>query len=128
MRANVYHYNALVRRVVDGDTIILDVDLGFGVWVHEQSFRLLGINAREHSMAGGVEATSHLMGILPAGTPVRVSSVKNDKYGGRFDARIELAGGHDLASELITTGWAAPWAGTGEKPLPAWPRPASVGE
>ncbi len=117
-----WQYRATVSRVVDGDTVMLDVDLGFGVVLQKQSFRLLGLNAREHSMEGGVQATSHLMSVLPAGTEVTVSSVKRDKYGGRFDAQITLPDGSDLNRLLIEQGWAAPWHGQGDKPLPAWPR------
>lgn len=28
----MYQYNCKIRRVVDGDTIDVDVDLGFGTW------------------------------------------------------------------------------------------------
>lgn len=119
-----YEYRATVRRVVDGDTVILDVDLGFNMSLNKQSFRLLGINAREHTMPGGIEAADHLAQILPVGTPVVVSSVKTDKYGGRYDGLIQLPNGRDLAADLVQDGWAASWTGSGTKPLPPWPRTA----
>ena len=43
----MYEYRAYVRRVYDGDTITVDIDLGFGIIVKEQKIRLLGINAPE---------------------------------------------------------------------------------
>lgn len=118
-----YSYRAELLRVIDGDTVILDVDLGFNSWLRYQSFRLLGVNAREKSDLGGPEAKAHLSELLPPGTIVTLTSVKADKYGGRFDAVITMADGRDLAQELIRGGWAAPWTGAGAKPVPPWPRP-----
>ena len=43
----MYEYSALVTDVYDGDTITVDLDLGFGVVMHGQKFRLLGIDAPE---------------------------------------------------------------------------------
>ena len=43
----MYRYNAKVIRVYDGDTIWVDIDLGFGVWMKNQSIRLKGINTPE---------------------------------------------------------------------------------
>lgn len=113
---------AQVVRVVDGDTVILDVDLGFGVTKRAQSFRLRGCNARERSTVGGREATENLRSLLPVGSCVTLTSIRPDKFGDRYDARITLPDGRDLAQLLIESGWAAPWDGTGERPLPAWPR------
>jgi micrococcal nuclease len=42
-----YKYKALVNSVSDGDTLNLDIDLGFGVWLRNQKIRLYGINAPE---------------------------------------------------------------------------------
>ncbi len=44
---SLYHYRATYRRTIDGDTIVLDIDLGMGVWLHDQSVRLFGINTPE---------------------------------------------------------------------------------
>lgn len=116
-----YVYNAVVHRVIDGDTVVLNVDLGFGTWVMAQSVRLLGVNAREQSSAGGREAAQHMSELLPHGTPVLVRTVRPDKFGGRYDAAIQLADGRDLATVLIASGYAAAWNGTGRKPVPSWP-------
>lgn len=42
----MYNYKAVVTRVVDGDTVIARVDLGFHIFITE-TFRLLHINAPE---------------------------------------------------------------------------------
>lgn len=113
---------AVVVRVIDGDTVVLDVDLGFNLWLREESFRVLGCNAREHNAPGGQEAIANLRGILPVGTRVQLTSVKPDKFGGRYDALLTLPDGEDLTQLLVRTQWAAAWDGTGTKPVPPWPR------
>jgi endonuclease YncB( thermonuclease family) len=120
-----YQYNAVVVRVVDGDTFVGHVDLGFGVWLHDQNFRLLGINAREKKDPGGPEARENLAGLLPAGLAITLTTVKADKYGSRYDAHVLLPGNAILSQMLVQTGWAAAWSGAGTKPVPPWPRTAS---
>lgn len=120
----MFEYRAIVARVIDGDTIVADVDLGFGVWLHEQHFRLLGLNAREHTDPGGREATANLTVLVPAGAVITLISVKPDKYGGRYDASITLSDGRVLNHLLVDTEWAAAWSGAGAKPVPPWPRTA----
>jgi micrococcal nuclease len=43
----MYTYNATVTNVYDGDTITVDIDLGFGIWMKGQKIRLYGINTPE---------------------------------------------------------------------------------
>lgn len=47
MEAGLYNYRAIVRKVYDGDTCTVDIDLGLGCWVHGESIRLYRINAPE---------------------------------------------------------------------------------
>lgn len=42
-----YHYSAKVVDIHDGDTIKVDIDLGFGVILKNQTFRFFGINTPE---------------------------------------------------------------------------------
>lgn len=116
-----YVYDAVVVRVVDGDSVDLDVDLGFRVWLREVPFRLAGCNARELGSPGGPEARDHLTGVLPTGLAVTVRSIKADKYA-RWDAQVVMPDGSDLVQQLIAGQWAAPWNGLGVKPVPVWPR------
>jgi len=46
-RPGLYTYRAFVRKVYDGDTVTLDIQLGFDVVLREQKVRLLRINAPE---------------------------------------------------------------------------------
>ena len=38
----MYEYNVKVVKVIDGDTVDVDIDLGFGVWLHKERVRLYG--------------------------------------------------------------------------------------
>ena len=43
----MYTYSAQVTKIIDGDTIEIDLDLGFGVWYRNQRVRLNGIDTPE---------------------------------------------------------------------------------
>ena len=51
----MYKYNCIIKRVIDGDTIDVDVDLGFGVWLHNERVRLYGIDTPESRTSDPVE-------------------------------------------------------------------------
>ena len=43
----MYEYKTKLLRVVDGDTVDIDIDLGFGVWLRNQRVRVYGIDTPE---------------------------------------------------------------------------------
>ena len=43
----MYEYRTKVVRVIDGDTVDVDIDLGFGVWLRKSRIRLLGVDTPE---------------------------------------------------------------------------------
>ena len=43
----MYRYNVAVTRVVDGDTVDVDIDLGFGMTYKKQRVRMMGIDTPE---------------------------------------------------------------------------------
>ena len=43
----MYEYKAKIRRIVDGDTVDVDIDLGFNMILSKQRIRLYGIDAPE---------------------------------------------------------------------------------
>lgn len=108
-----------VVRVIDGDTFVCDVDLGFYVRAR-MSCRLAGINTPEARDPGGRDAAA-LLGVLLADAPVTVRSVKADKYAGRFDADVTNGRGVDVAGALVGAGMAVRWDGTGPRPAVPWP-------
>jgi len=50
-----YEYHAKVTNVVDGDTIVVDIDLGFNVVLANQSVRLLGVDTPESRTSDKIE-------------------------------------------------------------------------
>ena len=51
----MYEYKCKMVRVVDGDTVDVDIDLGFGVWLRKQRIRLYGIDTPESRTRDKVE-------------------------------------------------------------------------
>lgn len=47
MEHTLFHYRARVVSVYDGDTCRVDIDLGLGTWIHNESIRLHRINTPE---------------------------------------------------------------------------------
>lgn len=76
----MYQYRATVVRWIDGDTVDLDVDLGFHV-ITRQRFRLLGVDTPERGEPGYGEARQCAESVLPTGAVVTVETIKTDKYG-----------------------------------------------
>ncbi|MCE6966950.1 thermonuclease family protein, partial [Cereibacter sphaeroides] len=54
----VYLYRADIVRVIDGDTVVADIDLGFSMWLRDQRLRLFGIDAPEDSTEEGKVVTA----------------------------------------------------------------------
>jgi micrococcal nuclease len=43
----MYEYRCEVVKIIDGDTVDVDIDLGFGVWLKKERIRLYGIDTPE---------------------------------------------------------------------------------
>ena len=72
----MYEYRVKVIKVVDGDTVDVDIDLGFGVWLKKQRIRLYGIDTPESRTRDkeekkyGKAASAFLKDHLKIGVPV----------------------------------------------------------
>ena len=51
----MHEYKIDVLRVVDGDTVDVDIDLGFGVWLRDERVRMMGIDTPESRTSDKVE-------------------------------------------------------------------------
>ena len=110
----LYFYNATVRSIYDGDTIRVDIDLGFNIWMYNQSIRLWGIDTPEVSgveRPEGLIARQFVLDRIPPGTEIKILTVKDSKEKfGRYLATIyygpEMT---NLNEELIATGNATPY-------------------
>ena len=51
----MYEYKCNIIKVVDGDTVDVDIDLGFGVWLKDERVRIMGIDTPESRTRDKVE-------------------------------------------------------------------------
>lgn len=54
----MYEYAIRFKRLIDGDTFVCDIDLGFGIWLVDQHCRLFGVDTPEKNTAEGKAATN----------------------------------------------------------------------
>lgn len=78
--SSLYHYLATLERVVDGDTLLVQIELGFDM-IARQKIRLLGVNAPELGDLDGVEALELLMKKMKPGAKLLIRTHFQDKYG-----------------------------------------------
>jgi len=57
----MYEYRCKVIKVVDGDTVDVDIDLGFGVWLRNERVRIMGIDTPESRTRDKVEKVFGLL-------------------------------------------------------------------
>ena len=96
-RALVYEYKCKIVRVVDGDTVDLDIDLGFGMWMHKERIRLHGIDTPESRTRDleekkyGLLAKEQIRFFLPEGSMQTLVTVR-DKAGkfGRILGKFKI--------------------------------------
>ena len=84
----MYEYRCKIDRVVDGDTVDVDIDLGFGIWLRKERVRLYGIDTPEcrtrdlEEKKYGLVAKSFVQDLLPVGSMQTLRTRKDDK--GKF--------------------------------------------
>ena len=96
-RVSVYEYSCKIVRVVDGDTVDVDIDLGFGMWMHKERIRLHGIDTPESRTRDleekkfGLLAKEQVEHFLPKGSIQTLVTVR-DKAGkfGRILGKFKI--------------------------------------
>jgi len=84
----MFEYKCTILRVVDGDTVDVDIDLGFGVWMRKQRIRLYGIDTPESRTRDkeekkfGLLAKRFVEGFLAKGSTALLVTEKDGK--GKF--------------------------------------------
>ena len=72
----MHEYRVNIVKVVDGDTVDVDIDLGFGIWMRNERVRLYGIDTPESRTRDleekkyGKAASAYLKEKLASGTPI----------------------------------------------------------
>ena len=86
-----YRYRATLSRVIDGDTYVLRVDLGFRVSA-DLTFRLRGYDAAERADACGPSETAQARRLLEGASEIVVESYKDTQTFARWVADIYVDG------------------------------------
>lgn len=110
----LYTYKAAVNSIYDGDTIRVDIDLGFGVIFKDQPLRLLGIDTPElrgEEKAQGLISRSFVEERIPVGSVIKIATQKDRKEKfGRYLATVYYGEeSKNLNEELLQTGMAKPY-------------------
>lgn len=107
----LYAYKADIVRVIDGDTVVVNIDLGFNIWLHNEHLRLVGIDAPEQRSEAGDRTTDALQARIE-GKSVYICTMKakrSDKEAtgsfGRYLVEI-FENGESVNDWLIASGLA----------------------
>ena len=119
---NVYLYNAEVKKIIDGDTFDIIIDLGFDT-LRKGRVRLYGVNTPESRTTNLEEKKMGLAAkeftdqwITAAGHKIKIETIidKNEKYG-RILARVWNETGESLNEAIVKSGLAREYYGVGDK-------------
>lgn len=112
----MYTYKAHVVSIYDGDTITVDIDLGFDMTLKDQKIRLYGINAPEMKGANKVQGTTArdaLRGrILNKDIIIHTIQDRKEKFG-RWLGKLEVDG-ENINDWMVANNYAIPFMDTGE--------------
>ena len=114
-------YDVVVIKVVDGDTVDVDIDLGFGIWLRKERVRIMGIDTPESRTRDKVEkkfglaSKAKLKQLLKDGAILKtqVSKKGEDMKGkfGRILGDFILDDGRKVTEVLIDEGHAVAYFG-----------------
>ena len=112
----MYEYNCKIVRVIDGDSIILDIDLGFGLWIHGESIRLFGVDCPEcrsrdkEEKAAGLAAKDFVKRLLHDGGTYTLTTKEKGKFG-RYLGVILFEDGTSINAALVDENLAVAYHG-----------------
>lgn len=107
-------YAARITRVVDGDTVTGDINLGFGLWKHGEVIRLNGIDAPE--LKSGTKEKAKIARdylktlVLERSVQLETFEDKRDRWG-RLVANIFVEDMVSIGAVMIEKGHAVPYLG-----------------
>jgi micrococcal nuclease len=116
---NTYEYNVTIAKVVDGDTVDVDIDLGFGMVYKKQRVRMLGIDTPESRTRDldekkfGKASKKHLKKLLEEAESITLISHDKGKFG-RILGEIfvhEEGTKVNVNEQMITDHHAVPYTG-----------------
>lgn len=108
----MHEYNCIINDIVDGDTVDVDIDLGFSMWMKNVRVRLIGIDAPESRTSDetvrkyGLLAKKRLKELLPIGSKQIVSTTLDKEKFGRTLGDFSNAETKSLTKLLLSEGHA----------------------
>jgi len=119
LNSYMYEYKAIVSRVVDGDTVDVDIDLGFNVWLKKQRIRLYGIDTPESRTRDKVEkifgnlAKAKVLEFCPVGSSIILQTRTDDSRGkyGRILGELVTLEGTNVNTYLIDNNYGVAYFG-----------------
>ena len=118
----MYEYNCKIVRVIDGDSIILDIDLGFSHWIHNESIRLYGIDTPEcrtrdaEEKAAGLLAKEFVEETLHVGGTYKLTTREKGKFG-QYLGVIMLSDKTSINAALVSEHLAVPYHGQSKQEI-----------
>lgn len=98
----IYDYSVIPNsvRVIDGDSFVCDLDLGFNLRMEKVRIRLMGIDCPERGKDGAKEATEFATNWIGNGEGIVVHTIKKDSFG-RWLAYVLNENNDSLGTILI---------------------------
>ena len=112
----MYRYKVNVTRIVDGDTVDVDIDLGFGMVYKKQRVRMMGIDTPESRTRDleekyyGKLSKAHLVSILEEGD-IELQSHDKGKFGRILGELFVGDTNYSVNQQMIDEHHAVPYMG-----------------
>jgi len=116
----MYQYKCKINKVLDGDTVDIDLDLGFNIILANQRVRMAGIDTPESRTTNkeekvrGILSKKKLTEKLPVGSWQKINTLKsdnNDDKFGRILGEFILEDGTNVNNWLIENNYAVHYKG-----------------
>ena len=116
----MHEYKVKIIKVVDGDTVDVDIDLGFGIWLKKERVRIMGIDTPESRTSDKVEkvfglaAKDRLISLLGAEAILQTQVHKGEDMKGKFGrilGNFTSINGEKCAAVLMREGHAVAYTG-----------------
>ena len=122
----MYEYRVQILKIVDGDTVDVDIDLGFGIWLRNERVRIMGIDTPESRTRDKVEkvfglAAKKRLKELLGKTAVLQTQVSKDgeDLKGKFGRILGdfVTGDSTVTKIMIDEGYCVPYFGGSKEEL-----------
>jgi len=124
----MYEYRCNIIKIIDGDTVDVDIDLGFGVWLKDERVRIMGIDTPESRTSDktekkfGLASKAKLKSLLGKTGVLKTQVNKNgEDMKGKFG---RILGDFQVGARMVTEilceeGYAVPYFGGSKEEVQA---------